>query len=138
MSRSGFFGRLFTIPVAETENLYQLPHALRRIAESAGLDAAMKVALEMRGRRLRIPRSATGSRLAGIVGIDAARLIVEDLADEEFDIPLFKKPLALWMHDNQYTVPAIAHRLGISRRTLNYWFKGNTPSRQRDLFDQAV
>ena len=111
-----------------------LPHGLTQIAEASDAETALKIALERGGSRLRIPQKAEGSLLEQIVGIDAARKIVKDLADERIDIPLAKKIVAGWLHDQGWSQEKIAVRLKISRRTVQYWQSGQTPSRQADLF----
>lgn len=111
-----------------------LPHALRLIAEAAGEEAALALALGRRGTRLRIPRQAEGSQLADIVGIDAARAIVESLADEVIEFPLARKALAFRLREAGWTVERIANRLGIAPRTLRYWFTDTMPSGQFELF----
>lgn len=110
------------------------PYGLRQIAEASDTEAALKIALERGGSRLRIPQKAEGSILEKIVGIDAARKIVKDLADERIDIPLAKKIVAAWLKSQGWSQEQIAIRLKISRRTVQYWQAGNTPSRQTDLF----
>ena len=114
-----------------------LPHYLRLLADAAGIEAAVSLALARRGMRMRIPQRAEGSVLADIVGIDAASQIVKDLADQVVEIPLAKRLLAQWLRDEGWGVERIANRLGIARRTLQYWFSDTTPSRQADLFDRA-
>ncbi|WP_339860424.1 helix-turn-helix domain-containing protein [Thalassospira alkalitolerans] len=116
-------------------NDQHFPHGLTQIAESAGDEAALKIALERGGSRLRIPQKAEGSILEKIVGIDAARKIVKDLADERIEIPLAKKIVAAWLHDQGWSQEAIAVKLKISRRTVQYWQTGTTPTRQSDLFN---
>ena len=111
------------------------PHGLTQIAEAAGAESALKIALERGGSRLRIPQKAEGSILEQIVGIDAARKIVKDLADERIEIPLAKKIVAAWLRDQGWSQEAIAIRLKISRRTVQYWQSGTTPTRQSDLFN---
>ena len=112
-----------------------LPHGLTLIAEASDIDAALKIALERGGSRLRIPQKAEGSILEQIVGIDAARKIVKDLADERIDIPLAKRIIAAWLHDQGWSQERIAMRLKISRRTVQYWQSDTTPIRQPDLFN---
>lgn len=121
-----------------TTNRHDLPHGLRVIADAAGIDVAMKIALEARGRRLRIPQVAWGSQLAQMVGLEAAKLIVAELAEEVLEIPLAKKALAFWLRESQgWSIRDIAHKLGVAPRTLDYWFSDTTPSRQIDMFDKA-
>lgn len=71
------------------------PHSLNLIAQASDTEAVLKIALESDGSRLWIPQKAEGSILEKIVGIDAARRIVKDLADERTDVPLAKRSLLL-------------------------------------------
>ncbi|WP_157831917.1 helix-turn-helix domain-containing protein [Thalassospira marina] len=92
------------------------------------------IALERGGSRLRIPQKAEGSVLQEIVGIDAAEKIVKDLADERIEIPLAKKIVAAWLREQGWSQERIAMRLKVSRRSVQYWQSGTTPTRQSDLF----
>jgi hypothetical protein len=128
-----------TDPGSQSARLGPLPHGLRQLADAAGIEAALAIALARRGTRLRVPCRAEGSILEGIVGIDAARAIVNDLAEVEIQVPLAKKVLARWLRFEQgWPVPKIAHRLGIAPRTLQYWFSDSTPRLQHDLFDTGA
>jgi hypothetical protein len=112
----------------------RFPHGLQQIADAAGIEAALTLALKCAGRRLRIPQNAEGSDLAGIVGIDAARLIVEHLADERIEIPQAKRILAKWLRGKGWSQEHVANTLRLARRTVQYWDAGTTPSMQSDLF----
>jgi hypothetical protein len=114
---------------------YPLPHGLNVIADVAGVDAALQLALERGGSRIRIPQKAQGSLLVEIVGIEAADKIVEALADERIEIPMAKKILAGWLQDKGLSQEKIAATLKVSRRTIQYWKSGNTPSRQVDVIE---
>lgn len=111
-----------------------MPHGLMILAEAVGTEVALRIALARRGTRLRIPKRAEGSILVAMVGIDAARQLVRQLADVEIEIPLAKEVLAFWMRDRGASVAEIANRLGIAPRTLQYWFSDTTPTAQPDLF----
>lgn len=111
-----------------------MPHGLMILAEAVGTEVALRIAMARRGTRLRIPKRAEGSILVSLVGIDAARTLVRELADVEIEIPLAKEVLAHWMRDQGASVAEIANRLGIAPRTLQYWFSDTTPTAQPDLF----
>ena len=110
------------------------PHGLQVLADAAGTDAALKIALARGGSRLRIPQKAEGSILEELVGIDAARLIVNDLADERFEIPLAKKLVFAWLREQGQSVEKAGSAIKVSRRTAQYWDSGTTPTREPDLF----
>lgn len=111
-----------------------LPNGLQLLAEAAGEEAALQIALARGGSRLRIPQKAAGSVLEDLVGIDAARAIVDALADERVEIPLAKKTLSEWLRGRNWSQERRAVALKTSRRTIQYWDTGTTPSRQGDLF----
>lgn len=116
-----------------------MPHGLRQLADAAGADAALTIGLARGGSRFRIPKKADGSDLADLVGIDAARAIVSHLADERIEIPLAAELLNAWLRDEHgWSQERRAMRLRKSRRTIQYWDSGATPSRadptQSDLF----
>lgn len=115
-----------------------LPHGLQVIADATDVDTALTIALERGGSRLQIPQKAEGSVLTEIVGIDAARKIVKDLANERITIPLAKKAVAFWLSDLGWSQEKIAMRLKLSRRTIQYWLTGTTPTRQIDMFDDCA
>lgn len=118
---------------------YPLPHGLKMIADVTDAETALTIAMERRGTRMRIPQVADGSVLADIVGIDAARQIVNELADEVIEIPIAQKPLALWLrHDKGWEIRKIANRLGISRRALQKWVNNKPTQQHPDLFDPAA
>lgn len=116
-----------------------LPHGLKMIADVTNEETALTIALERRGTRMRIPQEAEGSVLADIVGIDAARKIVDELAEEVIEIPIAQKPLALWLHnDKGWEIRKITNRLGISRRALQKWVNNKPTHQHPDLFDPAA
>lgn len=117
----------------------QLPHGLKMIADVSDVEAALTIALKRRGTRMRIPQVAEGSVLEEIVGIDAARKIVDELADEVIEIPIAQKPLALWLHgEKKWKIRVIANRLGISRRALQKWVNNKPTHQHPDLFDTVA
>ncbi|HEY9081325.1 helix-turn-helix domain-containing protein [Magnetovibrio sp.] len=115
-----------------------LPHGLQVIADASDVETALKIALARGGSRLQIPQKAEGSVLAEIVGIDAARKIVKDLANERLTIPLAKKALAFSLAARGWSQEKIAVELKVTRRTIQYWLTGNTPTRQIDMFDDCA
>lgn len=129
---------------ADTSKIVQLPlpASLRLIADATDRDVALTIAHKRRGTRLYIPKKAEGSVLEELVGIDAARQIVNELANVVFDVPMVSNLLAVWLKEQtDMTLPEIANELGTSPRTLKYLFSGTTPKRkdniQQDLFDDA-
>ena len=115
-----------------------LPHGLQIIADSAGIDAALKLAMERGGRRFDIPQKAEGSLLAEIVGIDAARKIVEDHANDRPYIPLAKRHLSIALKAAGHSQEKRATMLKTSRRTIQAWDANAHKPQEPDLFDMAI
>ena len=112
-----------------------LPGTLRQIADSAGDEAALTIAMERGGSRLEIPKKAEGSLLETLVGIDAARAIVNDLAGERFDVPLAKRALNAWLRAKGWPQSRRAVALKAGARTIKYWDADAMQSiRQGNLF----
>ncbi len=115
-----------------------LPHGLQIIAEAAGIEAALELCMARGGSRLSIPQKAEGSIIENLVGIDAARKIVNELAGERIEIPTSKRILSNWLREKNWSQEQRAMRLKTSRRTIQNWDSGTTPSMQTDLFDKSA
>lgn len=114
---------------------FRIPGTLQMIIDAAGTEAALKLALKCGGTRQRIPQVAEGSKLADYVGIDAARRIVEALADERLTIPHARKPMAIWLRQEGWSQEKIANLLKVERRTVQEWEKQAALSQsQGELF----
>lgn len=113
-----------------------IPHGLRLLIEAAGEEAAVAIALRQGGARLRIPKKAEGSMLAEWVGIDAARAIVDSLADERIEIPLAKRHLNASLRAGGWSQERRAVALKVTRRTIQHWDAGSAQSRQIDFFER--
>jgi DNA-binding transcriptional regulator YiaG len=114
------------------------PHTLNLIAEAAGEDVALQMALEFGGSRIRIPVRAEGSKLAQDIGIDAARLLVDALSNERIEIPPARRQVARWLRDSRgWSQEQIAKQLHASRRSVQNWLSDDPSSGQFDLFDKA-
>lgn len=111
-----------------------LPHGLQLIADAAGTEAALAIALARGGSRMLIPQQPVGSKLADLVGIDAARQIAHALAGERIEIPHAKRVLNSWLRSQGWSQERRAMRLKVSRRTVQYWDGPGAPAFQMDLF----
>lgn len=112
-----------------------LPAGLQKIADAAGVEAALKIALARGGSRLYVPQRVEGwTEIVELVGLDSARKIVVELQREYFEIPLSKKIICEWLRDLGWSQERRAVALKLSRRTVQYWDNKNTPARQPDLF----
>ncbi len=115
-----------------------LPHGLQIIAEAAGIEAALELCMARGGGRLTVPKKAEGSILEGLVGIDATRKIVNDLAGERIEIPTSRRLLSDWLRDQGWSQEKRAIKLKATRRTIQRWDSGTTPSLQIDLFNKSA
>ncbi|PJK29316.1 hypothetical protein [Minwuia thermotolerans] len=113
----------------------QLPATLNLVADAAGVEAALELALSRGGTRLRVPQRAEGSDLAAIVGVDAARAIVDALADERLEIPLAKAVIYRWLRAKNWSQERAGAAVKICRRTAQHWDRDPKPAAQIDLFD---
>lgn len=113
-----------------------MPHVLRLLADAAGVEAALKLALMRGGSRLTIPSRAEGSLLATMVGIDAASKITEALSGERLDVPHARKLLNAWLKEQGWSQERRATALRLGRRTIQRWDSGEIVSRQLDFFER--
>lgn len=119
---------------------HPLPAGLNALADAAGVDVAMQIALARGGARLQIPLNADGSILVDLVGIDAARKIVNHLAGERITIPLGHRILNTWLRDDQEKSQEYrAMKLRKGRRTIQNWDgQDRTSGAEPDLFDTVA
>ena len=115
---------------------YQAPAVLRQIAEVAGKEVALTLALKRGGDRIRVPQRAEGSRLAEWVGLDGAEKIVEALAEVTLEIPLANRPLANWMLEENYSKREIARILRVSYSSVKTYTKLTEATGRDDPDDQ--
>lgn len=115
-----------------------LPHGLQVIADATSIEVALELAMERGGSRMTIPQNPGGTILENIVGIDAARKIVNQLAGERIEIPTSKRLLSDWLRAQGWSQERRAMKLKTARRTIQGWDKGTTPTRQIDLFDKSA
>lgn len=113
-----------------------LPHGLRLLIEAAGEQAALSIALARGGSRLTIPMRAEGTVLEELVGIDAARAIVDSLGGAEIKIPQAKRPLSEHLKAQGWSQERRAVRLKVSRTTIQNWDRAETKPPQPDLFNR--
>lgn len=103
----------------------RLPAGLRQIAEVAGIEIAVKLAIAVAPERLHVPKRAHGSRLEAIVGREAAEKIVAAFGGERIDIPLGKRALALHLLGQGVPVAKVAKLLKMARRSVQYLKNGS-------------
>lgn len=111
-----------------------LPYWIRAIAQIAGLDAAMTLALEAGGTRIYIPQKASGSLLQSIVDVEAAEKICAEFGGERIEVPLVNNHLAVWLSNKGWSQEQIATRLRLCRRSVQYILSGKMPRRDPAIF----
>ncbi len=116
----------------------RLPHGLQVIAEAAGVEVALRLCDLRGGSRLTIPEKAEGSIIENLVGIDAARKIVDELAGERIEIPTGRRLLSNWLREQGWSQERRAMHLKASRRSVQNWDADNAPPLQTDLFDKSA
>ncbi len=114
-----------TLPT-EPQTPNGLPHCLREVSDIAGLDAVMKLALEIGGSRYTIPSKFEGSKLEKIVGSEAAEKITGEMFGAEFNVPLANKHLVHWLRGRGWSQQKISIRLRLSRRNVQNILAGKT------------
>lgn len=117
-----------------TAPLPPLPHGLQLIADVAGIEAAVALALTCGGSRVFIPRDAAGSVLAGHVGLDAARKLADAYGGDRLDIPHGKRALSGFLRARGLSQERRAVLLKVARRTIQNWDSAGAPSPENDLF----
>lgn len=117
-----------------------LPAVLAQIAEGISLKVALELVAAYGGTSLFIKkRPAKGDAYVKLIGMDAARQLVEILGSGEIEIPNLAGPrrrrLIAQLDDEGLTAPAIARRLGVTTRTVrNHRAKNRTAHNEPDLF----
>lgn len=102
-----------------------LPPILHEIAEIAGLEAALTLALQSGGRRIRIPRHPRNSNLAKLVGVKEAELLSQKMCYMYFEIPQAKPSCTLWLRSQGKSIEDIAVILKTTRRSVHNWLSKN-------------
>ena len=103
-----------------------LPGVLDEIAEVAGREAALALALHMGGRDIHVPKPrnvGAGHRLAAVMGLEAARSFAGRFRGEQIYVPKARRALTAHLSGQGMAVSRIAERLGISRATAYQYRK---------------
>ena len=104
-----------------TEKTDDLPGVIEEIAEVAGRQAAIRLAMRLGGSVIHVPRPSHVSPdhpLAEAIGIDAARAVAERFAGEGLYIPMSRRFVARHLSDEGLAARQIASQLGVSIRTV--------------------
>ncbi|MEM7046973.1 MAG: helix-turn-helix domain-containing protein [Pseudomonadota bacterium] len=91
------------------------------LKQTAGHDAAMRLIQARGGSRFTFPTKASGSILEGIVGKDAAQMLCEQFGGDYLDIPIAHRELAVWLHQQGWSLDRIACALRRTRRSVQRW-----------------
>lgn len=98
-----------------------LPGVLAEIAEIAGRDAALDLALALGGTSIYVPhadRLHPRHRLCAALSADAARRVAERFHGEILDIPLARRPLARRLMHRGLSNAVISQQLNLSLKTV--------------------
>lgn len=98
-----------------------LPGVLAEVAEVAGREAALDLALHMGGQPLHVPKPghiAPEHPLVRAVGATAARIVADRFQGESLYIPIARRAQVLKLAEQGLPNGDIARRLGISRRSV--------------------
>ena len=104
------------------------PAGFRFLAEAIGEEAAAALCLEWGGVRIYLPKRVRGSRLAGLVGEEAARRIVDAAPHVTLEIPQSNRALSDILRQAGWSQERRARRLRVSRRTIQRWDGGDAPA----------
>jgi len=114
------YGGVSGNPENSTPAAGELPGVLAEIAAVAGREAALRLALEMGGETLYVPkpdRLTHGHRLVTAVGSACARRIAQRFAGESIDVPLARRALAVWLAGRDMSAAQIGRALSIRVQT---------------------
>ena len=101
-----------------------LPGVLAEVAEVAGHDAAIQLALEFGGESIHVPRKGhlnSGHRLTEALGSDAVLAICRHFSGESLYIPMARRLMVRHLAGQGMTNRHIARRLGLSIRTTRHY-----------------
>ena len=104
-----------------------LPGALAEIAEVAGRDAALQLALHLGGAPLHIPKAnnvGPDHPLVRAVGAGAARAIVARFEGDNIDIPLAQRALVVHLASSGMSSLEIARRLRMAVQAVRRYRRG--------------
>src|SRR3546814_16471688 len=130
----------FCVNKPATNGMFPYVHTLSRpdalpilLIEAAGENVALTIVQQLGGSRLRIPKRAEGTRLEKLVGTDAARALVDSLADERLEIPLANRFVNARLQDRGMSQEARAATLRVSRASIQSW-----DAERRSAAEQSV
>ena len=105
-----------------------IPAGFRVLADAAGEDAAITICLAYGGTRLYVPYSAVGTKLEDLIGLEAARKIVDVAAGNALEIPLSARVLSNALAQRGWSQERRARVLCRARRTIQRWDNDTVPS----------
>ena len=118
-----------------------LPAGLGEIADHAGREAALTIALEHGGQSWRVPARADhpeGQALTALLGRDAAQALIAGCGGHVMEVPLARRAVVAWLAGRGVHAPQIASLLRISRRTARRYIRETRSKHrtQRDMRDE--
>ena len=101
-----------------------LPSSLREIADSVGVENALKLSKTLGGRRFRIPLHSTvddNHPIVKAIGIEPASRMIRDFRGIRIEIPVFGRKLERddeirQAHADGESIPSLADRYRITER----------------------
>lgn len=94
------------------------PAHIAWLVEAVGQDAALAFVEANAGRRISVPLSARGSKLASLYGEGVASALCAQYGDDRYDVPACKPWRIRVYADMGMTVGDIALRAGVSRPSV--------------------
>ncbi|GBQ27178.1 hypothetical protein AA0472_2341 [Acetobacter estunensis NRIC 0472] len=94
------------------------PHTISFLVDAVGETRALEFVESEAGKRLRIPRSADGSKLARLYGVEVARALCDWRGGEAWEVPLCRVWRARCYEAQGLNTNEIAFRLGLSFRAV--------------------
>jgi len=112
-----------------------LPAVLAEIADHAGREAALAIALAHGGRSWRVPvceDSLEGHKLVELIGARHAAALIAGCGNHVLEVPLARRAVVAWLAGRGFAVSQIAAQLRISRRTARRYIRETRKEEHND------
>jgi len=103
-----------------------LPAGLAEIADHAGREAAMHIALAHGGQVWRVPTSVVsddGAALVRLIGMTSAKRLIWGCGGDALDIPLARRAVAVWLAGQGQPPKEIARQLRMSASAVRRYLR---------------
>lgn len=95
-----------------------LPKGLNIIADVAGEEAAITLAVALGGGEIDVPKQPAGSRLEALVGAAAAAALSAAYGGSRLEIPVARRSVAYWLFARGASVAEVKRDLRMTRRAV--------------------